>query len=204
MNKNMFRFFDVVISVASLVVFFSPMVVFSIFIYFEDRGPIFFFQNRVGQYGKVFPICKFRTMTHEPGRPTGSVKVSSKSELLEARRRFKTTNIEDSRVTKVGRILRKAHLDELPQLWNVLLGDMSIVGVRPDTPSQELDYQQEYWLLRHRFKPGITGFAQIESDIVDLDHRSRLELKWINNRTVTAYFFVVRKTFLKILQRSSF
>lgn len=119
----------------------------SIAVRLDSNGPILFFQERVGKGGRVFRMIKFRSM-----------KIESEQSGL----RYATQN--DDRITKVGRIIRKFRLDELPQLFQVLTGEMALIGVRPE-PKQFVDqYANENpnYMQRHTFKPGITGWAQVE------------------------------------------
>lgn len=136
------RTFDIVFSLLGVVLALPLFLIISILILIDSPGRILFRQRRVGQGGKLFNILKFRTMSH-----------SDKGSLL--------TLAEDDRVTKVGRILRKTKLDELPQLFNVLKGDMSFVGPRPEVPyfvAKYTDSQREIL----QAKPGITDLASIE------------------------------------------
>ncbi len=119
------------------------MVLLALAVALESRGGALFRQRRVGLGGREFMILKFRSMVADADKK-GPIR----------------TGVGDARITKVGRILRKTSLDELPQLWNVLVGDMSLVGPRPDTPSQESDYSAEEWRERCSVRPGITGLAQ--------------------------------------------
>ena len=117
--------------------------------------------------------------------------------------KFQTTAINDTRVTKVGRFIRPSHLDELPQLFNVIRGEMSLVGVRPDVPIQQLDYPSEIWQTRHHLKPGITGLAQINGSINSLELRTELDLFWVNNYNIQLYFTILFHTLLKVIKRNS-
>lgn len=120
------------------------MLLIGILIKLETSGPMVFTQQRVGFNGKLFSICKYRSMYID------SEKQGSHS-----------TSTNDPRITRVGRFIRATSLDELPQLINVLKGEMSIVGPRPDLMIQKADYIPEDWNLRISVRPGITGLAQV-------------------------------------------
>lgn len=202
----MMRLFDVFFSAALLVVTAPPMLVVAIMIYAHDGGPVLFRQTRVGCNGRTFTMLKFRSMRQEdPESRGGEVQGISHEDRARARARFRTTQPNDPRITPVGRALRKTHLDELPQLFNVLRGDMSLVGVRPDTPAQETDYSTEYWRLRHRLRPGITGLAQVMNPADGgMEGRCHWETVWIEHHSLRLYFEVLLKTVSKVLRMSSF
>jgi len=141
------RIFDVTASLLLLLISFPAVVVTIIAIFLEDRGPILYRQVRVGENWKLFQVLKFRSMRVDAegdGKAQWAVK-------------------NDSRITKVGGIIRKLRIDELPQIVNVLRGDMSFVGPRPERPVfvEQLSESIDYYSERHRVKPGITGWAQI-------------------------------------------
>lgn len=142
MPKLSVRIFDLIIAIILGVVLFIPALVIAILIKFSSKGPILFTQDRVGYKEKIFKIYKFRTMT------VGSSKYGA------------ITIGNDKRITKIGKILRKTKLDEIPQLLNIYKGDMAFVGPRPDT----LEYKEYYKRVDERFfnmMPGITGKASI-------------------------------------------
>lgn len=200
------RIFDLTLSFLALFLVFLPMLVISLAIIVNDGFPIIFKQTRVGKNRKKFTILKFRTMRNtEKSQSSGEIHGETPSQKLQARQTFKTTSVNDPRITKIGRFLRKTHLDELPQLFNVIYGDMSLVGVRPDTPSQEVDYTEEYWIIRHKHKPGITGLAQVmNNEDGGMQGRKYWEEMWIQQPTFKMYFHVLYKTLLKVLKRNSF
>lgn len=148
------RLFDMMVSAAGLLVFAPIGALIAIAIKLEDRGPVFFTQDRVGRDCRVFPAYKFRSMIVDAERLTGAVQATA----------------NDPRMTKVGRVLRATAFDELPQLWNILRGDMSIVGPRPLRPGESdttadgvhmpLSAIRGYE-ARHRVRPGLTGIAQV-------------------------------------------
>ena len=202
MNSTIIRVFDILLATLAIILLSVPMLILALLIWNDDRGPVLFRQWRVGQNGAHFKILKFRTMTVDPDRFLGDASGKTAANLGKERAKFRTTTVNDPRITKIGRYLRSSHMDELPQFFNVLFGDMSIIGVRPDTPVQESDYSPDYWVERHRLRPGITGPAQLKSDTANLAQRSALELTWIQNATVKDYFRIIFATVLKVVKRS--
>jgi lipopolysaccharide/colanic/teichoic acid biosynthesis glycosyltransferase len=150
------RVFDIAVSAAGLIVFAPVAALIALGIKIEDGGPVLFTQERVGRNCRVFMAYKFRSMVVDAERLTGAVQATA----------------NDPRVTKMGRLLRATAFDELPQLWNIFRGDMSVVGPRPLRPG-ESDTTAEGILLplsaipgyeaRHRVRPGLTGIAQVHA-----------------------------------------
>ena len=148
------RAFDVALSAAGLVVSLPLWVLFAAAVKMEDGGPVFFTQERVGLNGRIFRALKFRSMIPDAEARTGPVQASA----------------HDPRITRVGRFLRATAMDELPQLWNIFVGDMSFVGPRPLRPG-EVDVMGDGHVValkdirgyddRHRVRPGLTGLAQV-------------------------------------------
>jgi lipopolysaccharide/colanic/teichoic acid biosynthesis glycosyltransferase len=196
------RSIDLLVASVLFVIFFFPMIIIAGLILLEDGTPVLFKQTRVGRNKKVFVIFKFRSMRTDLKRATGEI--SNRDSLLSDREAFVTTSENDIRVTKVGKLIRPAHLDELPQLINVLSGSMSLVGVRPDVPVQVADYSEQEWALRHKYRPGLTGLAQVSNCVDSMAQRTKLDLEWVNNRSVSLYCKVIIKTISKVLSRSSF
>jgi len=149
MSMALKRGLDIVISLLFLPVFLPVMLAIVIAIWLESRGrgPVIYRQTRVGNGGKEFQIYKFRSM-----------RVNAEQDGV-----ARWAQKRDSRVTRVGAVIRKIRLDELPQLFNVVKGDMSFVGPRPERPEfvKELEVQYPYYRERHRLRPGLTGWAQI-------------------------------------------
>ena len=198
------RFLDIVISLTMLIILSAPMAIIAIVIVAYDGFPVVFRQVRIGTKGHTFTIYKFRSMRNATDE-SGSGQVQNAQDKAAARAQFQTTQVNDPRITPVGRVIRKTHIDELPQFFNVLLGDMSLVGVRPDTPAQETDYTAEYWLERHKFRPGITGTAQVYNTSLDgMDGRTRWEKVWNAERSVTLYIKLLLLTARKVVKRNSF
>lgn len=206
MSKAMtiIRALDISLASVAVVVLSPVMIAIALAIKCGDRGPILFRQTRVGRNGRPFVILKFRSMYVQGADAASRQGAVDGVDVANARSRFKTTVRNDPRVTPTGRFLRSSHIDELPQLFNVLLGDMSLVGVRPDTPSQEADYPPAYWITRHALRPGITGSAQIGSSEGGLTARTALELQWLNHPSVKNYFNILMRTVGKVAKRSSF
>lgn len=197
----MILFFDKLIAIFALV-FLSPiLLIIAILIIIDSRGPIFFRQVRVGRNLKVFRIYKFRSMTHNPSRFAGEVDENlSMEEKLKLRENFQTTSANDIRITKIGRFIRKSSIDELPQLLNVISGEMSIVGPRPDTPIQETDYRPGQWQQRHLVKPGITGLAQVSGrSNISFEDRINADLKYVKNKSLPLYLKIIFLTFYHVI-----
>ena len=194
------RLTDILISIILLPFFLPVLVVVAFFILREDGKPVFFRQTRIGRDCKSFDILKFRTMRHDPERASGVV--AEGADLKSARAQFQTASKSDNRITGTGRILRSTHLDELPQLLNVLKGDMSLVGVRPDVPVQQADYTPGEWQMRHRLRPGITGLAQTDPvGATEPGGRTRLDLEWVRTRSFGLYVRILFRTFRNVLGR---
>lgn len=174
-NKLIKRAFDIIFSLL-VIVFIFPwfLPIVFILIKLESPGPVFFLQKRTGYWNKPFRFLKFRSMT-----------VNKDSDKLQA---FKG----DSRITKVGAFLRRTSLDELPQFFNVLIGDMSIVGPRPHMLKHTEDYSNliETFMIRHEVKPGITGWAQVNGwrgpteTVYKMEKRVEFDVHYIENWTL--------------------
>lgn len=177
------RFFDVSVSLFLLGLTAPLWLVLVTAIKFSDGGSVFYTQERMGKNGTLFSIIKFRTMwvDAESNGPAWATK-------------------QDARVTAVGRILRKTHLDELPQLLNVLRGDLSLVGPRPERPVfvDLLEAEIPYYHVRHFIKPGITGWAQIKfryaRSVVDSQMKFEYDLYYIKNRSFLFDILILLKT----------
>jgi sugar transferase (PEP-CTERM system associated) len=165
------RIFDVVFSLLGLILTVPFLPIIALLIKVDSRGPVFFRQVRVGELEKEFMLYKFRTMRQDAENSTGAVWAQK----------------NDPRVTRVGRLLRKTRVDELPQFYNVLKGEMSFIGPRPERPEfvNELKKHIPYYPERHFVKPGVTGWAQIRypygASIEDAIEKLRHDLYYIKN-----------------------
>ncbi len=165
------RVFDLALALFLFVIFSPLMLLIAVAIKVGSEGPIIYRQRRLGERGKPFTIYKFRTMRKDAEKHSGAVWAMR----------------NDPRVTRIGRFLRATHLDELPQLVNVIKGDMSLVGPRPERPEIAKDLSKHipnYW-TRLQVKPGITGLAQVryryDSCIKDVKNKLRYDLFYIRN-----------------------
>jgi exopolysaccharide biosynthesis polyprenyl glycosylphosphotransferase len=175
---------DVTVSAIGLVALAPVIALCALAIKLDSPGPILYRQERVGQRGRVFRVCKLRSMRHRAEDHTGAV----------------FSREDDDRITRVGRILRKTRLDELPQLWNVLVGEMSLVGPRPERPEfmDALSERYPYFRLRSALKPGLTGWAQIRhgyvNDVDGFEEKLALDLYYMKHRSFMMDLLILWKT----------
>jgi len=164
------RLFDIFLASIGLILSLPLWLIIAIAIKLEDGGPIFYSQERIGKDGKIFRILKFRSMIPDAEKDTGAVWASE----------------DDPRVTKVGRILRATAMDELPQLLNILKGDMSFVGPRPERPELVEEFTKKFPDFKKRFavKPGLTGIAQIYGQYdTPPQHKLKYDLLYIKKQS---------------------
>ena len=189
LRETMKRLFDVVSSAALALVTLPVMLITALCIYLEDRSPILYRQERVGQGGRVFTILKFRSMRNDAevdGKP-------------------RWANADDDRTTRVGRVIRKLRIDELPQIFNVLKGDMSFVGPRPERPFfvEQLASKIPYYNARHSIKPGITGWAQVSyaygASLDDAVEKLQYDLYYVKNHTLFLDLMILIDTIQVVL-----
>jgi lipopolysaccharide/colanic/teichoic acid biosynthesis glycosyltransferase len=182
------RVIDIVLGGIAFVIslIFYPIVWVALKI--QDGGPLFVYQERIGQGNRKFKVMKFRSMQ---GSDAG-VWVGK----------------EDMRVTKVGKILRKTSIDELPQLWNVLKGDLSLIGPRPDIYAKgvELSEQIPYYNIRNLLKPGLSGWAQVSQELPpqsleETKLRLAYDIYYVKNKTLFMDFVIVLKTIRSLFLR---
>lgn len=184
-NKMAKRTVDIVGSACGLLLLSPLLLVLAILVKTSSKGPIIFKQERVGLHNKKFNMYKFRTM-----------KVQTEAEEQKG-----WTVKNDPRVTKIGAIMRKTSLDELPQLWNILIGDMSIVGPRPERPQFVEKFKEEIprYMIKHQVRPGLTGWAQVNGYRGDTSIRRRIEcdLYYIENWSM---FLDIKIMFLTVFK----
>lgn len=163
-TRNLKRFVDVIGAIIGLIVLFPVSLLVIVLIKCTSRGPVLYRQKRVGHYGKNFRVLKFRSMIHRAERGVGPVWSANK----------------DPRITPVGKWLRKTRIDEIPQLINILLGDMSLVGPRPERPAfvKELSEKFPFYLERLYVQPGLTGWAQINYPYTSTIEDSKIKLQY--------------------------
>lgn len=178
------RVFDIFAALLLLLLTLPVLAITAVLIVLDSRGPILYRQVRVGLHGRHFEVLKLRSMCQDaekPGQPQWAVKA-------------------DSRVTRVGRVIRVMRIDELPQLLNVLRGDMSLVGPRPERPPfvDTLTRDVPFYALRHSVKPGLTGWAQVRyqygSSIDDAKEKLQFDLYYVKNHTLFLDLLVLLKT----------
>ncbi|MEQ1911466.1 MAG: undecaprenyl-phosphate glucose phosphotransferase [Vicinamibacterales bacterium] len=171
-NALVKRVIDVAISLSALLLLGLPLAIVALLVKLTSRGPVFYRQERMGLDGKSFSIVKFRSMFNDAERHTGPVWAVR----------------GDPRVTPLGRLMRHSNVDELPQLWNVLTGDMSIVGPRPERPHfvEQFKHKIPQYMLRHKVKAGLTGWAQVNGwrGNTPLEKRIEYDLYYIENWSV--------------------
>lgn len=174
--KLLKRFIDIVFSIIFLIVFSPLMLLIALLIKVYDGGAVFYITNRVGKWGKEFRFPKFRTMAMGADQMQDLLKSDHKDE-----RAFKMK--EDPRITPIGQWLRKTSLDELPQLWSILMGDMSLVGPRPPLPKEVALYNLDD-RKRLEVTPGLTGIWQISGrSEIPFEKQVKLDLKYIESQS---------------------
>jgi putative colanic acid biosynthesis UDP-glucose lipid carrier transferase len=184
------RVFDILFSISVLLIFSWLYIIVAIAIKLSSKGSVFFTQKRTGLNNEEFDCYKFRTMHENPN-----------ADLLQARQ-------DDPRLTRIGRVLRKTNIDELPQFWNVLIGNMSVVGPRPHMlkHTDEFSALVDNYLERHEVKPGITGLAQVKGyrgetkELYQIQHRVKLDIWYIQNLSLKLDLIIIGKTIFKIIK----
>ena len=182
LNLAIKRTADIIFSAAGLIVLLPILLISAILLEVFMPGPLFFKQQRVGKNGRLFNILKFRSMKVD--------------KALEASHDF-TRDAE--RMTPFGKLLRRTKIDELPQLWNVLVGDMSLVGPRP-TVKEQTDKYNDYQRQRLNMRPGMTGLAQVNGNVsLTWDERFVYDIEYVNNFSVLLDIKILCKTVLVVI-----
>ena len=181
--KYIKRILDFILSLIALIILSPVFLIISIAIKIDSKGPVFFLQERLGKNGKVFKIIKFRTMI--VGAEKQGLRISGKN---------------DNRITKLGNILRNTSLDEIPQLLNIVKGEMSLIGPRPPVTYFPYKYDEYSNLQKKRFevKPGITGLAQVKvRNNATWDKRIEIDVQYVNNisfyNDLKIFFLTIKK-----------
>lgn len=189
------RTFDIVFSAISIVLLFPFMCVVALLIKADSDGPVLFRQTRVGKNGKLFTIYKFRSMCIDAEKQLGSLKKKNEKDGPI----FKIE--DDPRITKIGRVLRRTSIDELPQLFNILHGDMAFVGPRPPLPSEVLQYN-DYQMQRVTIKPGLTCYWQVQGrSNIGFDEWVRLDIKYIQECGILTDIKILLRTVSAVIRR---
>ncbi|MPM93716.1 Undecaprenyl phosphate N,N'-diacetylbacillosamine 1-phosphate transferase [bioreactor metagenome] len=182
------KIFDIISSFLGIVILSPLFLIVSILIKLDSPGKVLFIQDRLGKDGKVFKIYKFRTMCDNA--------INIGNGLF--------TDETDSRITKIGSFLRKTSIDELPQLFNILKGDMSLVGPRPPVPNFPYKYDEYSDMQKIRFEmlPGITGWAQVVGrNSIDWDERIALDIDYVKNYSFLWDIKIIILTLAKVVKR---
>ena len=188
-EKKIKRIIDIIVSLIIIVITLPVTAISSIAIALESKGGVFFKQDRCGINGKVFKIYKFRSMKRDAEKHTGPV----------------WSQKDDPRITRVGKFIRKVRIDEIPQMLNVLKGEMSIVGPRPERPFfvEKLSEEIPYYKRRLKVRPGITGWAQVkhkyDETIEDVKIKLRYDLFYIENMSLRMDFKILFRTVFVVL-----
>ena len=182
-------FIDYFISICALLIGLPLWLVFAVLIKLDSKGPVFYRQERVGKGGKIFKVFKFRSMVTDAEKRSGPIWAGK----------------NDSRVTRIGRYLRKSRMDEIPQLINVIKGEMSIVGPRPERPVfvEELRIMYPFYQKRLTIKPGLTGWAQVkleyDTDMESVANKLRYDFFYIENQSIFLDLEILARTLKVVL-----
>lgn len=189
LNLFIKRIIDILGSLIGMIILLPLFIIIAILIKLTSEGPVFFLQERLGKDGKVFKILKFRTMVVNAEKIGDGLKVKSEN---------------DSRITKIGRFLRATSLDELPQLWNVFIGQMSLVGPRPPATYFPYDGYENYpdWTKkRFLMRPGMTGLAQVTvRNSVSWDEKIIIDNKYIDSFNIWLDIKILFFTIFKVIK----
>lgn len=184
------RIYETIIAITLIILLCPLMVLISLLIKLTSKGPVFFNQERLGKNGHIFIIYKFRTMVINAENFGSGI----------------YTNESDNRITKIGRFLRKTSLDELPQLFNIIKGQMSFVGPRPPVPYHPYKYEDytDEQRLRFTVLPGITGYAQILGrNSLSWDERIELDVYYVKNKSLLLDLKIIFLTFISVIKKEN-
>ncbi|HHU49844.1 MAG: sugar transferase [Caldicoprobacterales bacterium] len=179
------RISDIVISIIGLLFTLPILILFSFAIMLETKGPAVYSQIRVGKGGRLFKIYKLRSM-----------RLDSEKDGI------KWAEENDHRITKVGRVIRRMRIDEIPQLFNVLKGDMSVIGPRPERPFFTIEFNRKIpgFINRLRVKPGLTGWAQVNGGYnITPEEKFKLDMYYIENRCIGMDLLIMLKTLIVVI-----
>jgi lipopolysaccharide/colanic/teichoic acid biosynthesis glycosyltransferase len=188
MYDSIKRLIDLAIVVPSLLIYLPIFLLISIFIRLDSKGPIIYKQKRIGKNGNHIDLYRFRTMDIDAGS-SGKVEWKSKSPLE-----------NDLRITKVGSILRKMSLDELPQLINILKGEMSLVGPRAVLPFEAGIFDEEWKRERFKAVPGLTGLWQVNAKRLNMEEMIKMDSEYIKKRSIILDFKIMFKTVAHVVR----
>ena len=193
------RLYDILLSGLALLFFSLPLIIVAILVKIKLGSPVIFHQERPGKNGKIFKMCKFRTML-PPQTKDG--RILTDNERLECIEKGIEILSDEERLTKFGRMLRALSIDELPELWNIFKGDMSIVGPRPLAVIY-LPYYTQKEMHRHDVRPGLTGLAQVHGrNTASWEKRFEYDLKYVNKVSFFGDIKIIIDTVLVVLKRS--
>ncbi|MEA5510312.1 sugar transferase [Crocosphaera sp. UHCC 0190] len=186
------RLIDIMGAIIGLILTAILAIPIFIVIQFDDPGPILYRQTRCGLRGKPFQIWKFRSMIINADQQKHLIKNEAKGHIFK--------NSKDPRITKIGKFLRRSSLDEFPQFWNVLTGEMSLVGTRPPTPDEVEKYQPHHW-QRLQVKPGLTGEWQVNgrSTVINFENVVKLDLDYQEKWSVVYDLKLIVQTIIVVL-----
>lgn len=183
------RLIDIVLSLCGLIILSPLLIIVAILIRFEGKGNVIFVQDRVGLNGEIFKMYKFRSMVCNAEELKRELLIQNEM----SGPMFKMKN--DPRVTKIGGFIRKTSIDELPQLFNVLKGDMSLVGPRPSLPN-EVDEFEDWMMKRLSVKPGLTCFWQVSGrNNIEFEDWMKLDIRYVQERSMLVDLKLIFKTF---------
>ena len=194
------RVFDVAASLSALALIWPVMLLIALLVRFQDGGRALYAQDRLGRGGRKFRMWKFRSMVPDADRIAQTLTDDQKAQY---NAEFKIDN--DPRVTRLGAFLRRTSLDELPQLWNILRGDMSLVGPRPIVPEEVRCYTQDQLELFHSVPPGLTGYWQTcaeEQDTYTTGRRQQMELHYAAHADFRTDISLIFKTFRAVIRKA--